>query len=463
MKKQMFLILIVSIFFTFGCKNESNTSKDSIKLKSTKNSSNKKTAFISDFGDQPTIAKSSDNLIGVSFGKDESIYYVESNDNGDSFGEPVLVGNLEGLMLGYSSGPQIAITMENIVISAPAKSGNLYAWSKSRIDDIWKGPFRINDVDKSAEECLSAITATQDGQLFCTWIDTRFVEGGSLNTHTKSKKDKSTIKTAEDLSVMTPIGITKKELYDKIGDIPEGGNLAFHDDSKGNLLWVFKDGDGKVLKAEDYDAYKAFKKLNGERLKPQGKIYVSSSSDGGKTWSISNLVYQSPDGSVCECCKPSIESNSKGEIAIMFRNNINGSRDLHYTKSVDNGNTFSEPQKMGSGTWEINGCPMDGGGLTSFDNGEFITTWQREGVIYTANSNLNEQFVGSGRTPSIASYNDEIKLVYTSGDDVMAVQGSNSPSEKIGTGSSPKVLSTPDGAIYLWVNEEGIKFEKVNF
>jgi len=85
MKKQILAILMTSLLLTFGCKNETKTRNDNIKLKDNANSSNSKTAFVSDFGDQPTIAKSSDNLIGVSFGKEESIYYAESNDNGDSF------------------------------------------------------------------------------------------------------------------------------------------------------------------------------------------------------------------------------------------------------------------------------------------------------------------------------------------------------------------------------------------
>jgi hypothetical protein len=115
---------------------------------------------------------------------------------------------------------------------------------------------------------------------------------------------------------------------------------------------------------------------------------------------------------------------------------------------------------MGAGTWKIEGCPMDGGGLTSFDNGDFMTVWQREGAIYTANSNLTEHFVGQGRAPSIASHNGEIKLVYTSGDDVMMVQGLNRQSEKLGTGTSPKVVSTANGTLYVCVNDAGIQFEK---
>jgi hypothetical protein len=41
-------------------------------------------------------------------------------------------------------------------------------------------------------------------------------------------------------------------------------------------------------------------------LRAQGtRLYGSTSTDGGATWSPNALVYESPSGSVCECCHPS--------------------------------------------------------------------------------------------------------------------------------------------------------------
>lgn len=182
--------------------------------------------------------------------------------------------------------------------------------------------------------------------------------------------------------------------------------------------------------------------------------------DQGKTWAKSELVYQSPDGSVCECCKPSIETDSEGNIVIMFRNNIDGSRDLHYTKSTDKGISFSVPQKLGSGTWKINGCPMDGGGLVSFGSNGVMSTWQREGIIYTANSGQSEQMLGTGRAPSISGNPDNYSIVYIKGNEVMAMHQPMTMSEKIGNGTSAKVLSVQDGIIYIWVGDKGIEYKK---
>lgn len=463
MKQLLSTLSIILAFTTLGCKGELKKTNNAV---NTIDRQNYQSGIIATIGDQPTISKSTDNVIGITYGNKETIYYAESKDGGVSFNKPEIVGTLDGLVLGYSSGPQIAMTKLNIVITAPSKTGNLYAWSKKRDEESWKGPFRINDVEKSAEECLSSITATNDGFLFCTWIDTRLLENTKHDNHAPSKDENVAGQTKEkkidDLSVMTPIGITKKQLYEKIGDIPPNSKLAFHNDQDGNLLWVFMDDEGNAIKAENYEAYKEFKRINGERLKPQGKIYISSSLDGGETWSKSQLVYQSPDGSVCECCKPSVESDKKGNISIMFRNNIDGSRDLHFTKSIDNGKTFSTPVKMGSGTWKIDGCPMDGGGLTNFGNNELMTVWQREGTIYMADSDLSEQPIGLGRSPSIDENGESFSIVYTNGDDVMAIHEPNATPEKIGNGKSAKVLSTQDGMLYIWVSEKGIEYKKFN-
>ncbi|MCK0177682.1 glycoside hydrolase [Flavobacteriaceae bacterium S0862] len=463
MKKLIFILSLITVFIVSGCREGSKSTSDSSTVVDRENY---QTGLISSIGDQPNISKAEDNIIGVTYGDKEIIYYSESIDGGESFKEPEIVGTLDGLVLGYSSGPQIAFTKSNIIITAPSKTGNLYSWSKDWKEGIWRGPYRINDIEKSVEECLSAITVTNEGYLFATWIDTRFLENNDKKNHLVSEENHERMKTIkkreENLDAMTPIGITRKQLYDKIGDIPENGHLAFHSDSEGNLLWVFKDDHGNVIKAENYEAYKKFKKGNGERLRPQGKIYVSFSKDEGKTWSKSELVYQSPDGSVCECCKPSITSDKEGNIVIMFRNNIDGSRDLHYTKSNDNGISFSIPQKLGSGTWKIDGCPMDGGGLTSFGNKGIMSTWQREGNIYTANTDLSEQLIGNGREPSISGNYDNYSVVYTNGYDVMAIHEPMTMSEKIGDGTSAKVLSTKDGVIYIWVSDKGIEYKQFN-
>ena len=36
------------------------------------------------------------------------------------------------------------------------------------------------------------------------------------------------------------------------------------------------------------------------------RLMGARSDDGGATWSKNLIIYQSPDGTVCECCHPSV-------------------------------------------------------------------------------------------------------------------------------------------------------------
>jgi hypothetical protein len=76
------------------------------------------------------------------------------------------------------------------------------------------------------------------------------------------------------------------------------------------------------------------------------KLYGARSTDGGLTWSKNVLIYESPDGTICECCHPSIAFDSGGQILVMFRNWLRGSRDMYLARS-DDGATFSKPEKLG--------------------------------------------------------------------------------------------------------------------
>jgi len=432
---------------------------------SCKEQENQETKLLASFGEQPTVATKPNGDIVVVFAEKESIYCTISTNQGKSFSKPSLVAKLEGLVVGFSSGPGLAITSDAIVVSAPDRMGNLYTWTKVTNSEKWSDPVRVNDIEKSVGESLSDITATPDGNLFSIWIDTRELPGDHKKEHevTKNKThDKKTKQnTEEDLSEMTPIGITKGELYKQIGDIPENAHLAFYGDSQGKLYWVFLDENHQVLKAENIVTYQKFLERNSGRTRSKGKIYLSTSNDAGLTWSVSKMIYRSPDGSVCECCKPSIISDENGHITVMFRNNINGSRDLYFTKSTDGGKTFTTAEKLGTGTWKINGCPMDGGDLMIDKKGVLKTVWQRKGELFASNSNDSEQKIGKGKSPSIASNKERNYIVFSKGNDIITMDFDNSSEIKIGTGKSPKVLALEKGALYFWANSDGINYKKV--
>lgn len=173
MKKIKYLF-VVSIFF-ISCKY----------------SNNHDSGLITTIGQQPSIASSTNGEVMIVFGNEESIYYSSSKNQGDSFSEPSLVAKHEGLVLGYSSGPGIAITSTSIVVTAPDEMGNLNAWSRPIDSEIWSGPFQINDVDKSVGESLSDITSTPNGHLYCVWIDTRIIEQDNHAKHSVENHKKT--------------------------------------------------------------------------------------------------------------------------------------------------------------------------------------------------------------------------------------------------------------------------------
>ncbi len=132
------------------------------------------------------------------------------------------------------------------------------------------------------------------------------------------------------------------------------------------------------------------------------EIMASVSADGGKTWSKNVLVYKSPDGSVCECCHPSIAFDGRGAIHVQWRNALAGSRDMYMATSSDGGKSFGKASKLGSGSWPLKACPMDGGGIAC--SGEnFVTIWRRDKSIYLfATGDGEERRLGSGEQPWIA-------------------------------------------------------------
>jgi hypothetical protein len=185
------------------------------------------------------------------------------------------------------------------------------------------------------------------------------------------------------------------------------------------------------------------------------RIYGARSTDGGRSWSKNMLVYASPDTTVCECCKPSVAVQGNN-VYVMFRNWLNGNRDLYLIQSADGGNTFGQAQKLGDGSWALNGCPMDGGGLAINENGNAETVWNRKGVIYACEPGKEERKLGEGKNCTIESVNG--KNVYAWMEDgnvvVMKPQGMK---KNFGKGQLPILKAVNnEHVLCIWENDKQI-------
>ena len=179
------------------------------------------------------------------------------------------------------------------------------------------------------------------------------------------------------------------------------------------------------------------------------RVFAAVSGDGGATWSEDRLVYQSPSGTVCECCHPSVAVSAKGTVAVMFRNAIDGARDLHLAVSGDGGRTFGPAVKLGDGTWKLAACPMDGGAVAIDSRGDVVTVWRREKDLFLARPGQAEERLGTGRDPVIAIAADGTSRVAWRGEAglVVADPRRGEPKDLAEGGQAPALLALADGSL----------------
>ncbi|MES2108947.1 MAG: hypothetical protein V4577_09385 [Bacteroidota bacterium] len=197
------------------------------------------------------------------------------------------------------------------------------------------------------------------------------------------------------------------------------------------------------------------------RTGKHNQIYFSSLTGKAFKWSKNLMAYQSPDQHVCECCRPSIAVKGTS-VALMFRNWLNGSRDLYVTRSSDQGKSFSPAVKMGMDTWKLNGCPMDGGGLRISPSNVVQTIWQRKGMVYYCQPGQPEVFIANGRSCGISGSGDNTFITYQNSDTVKLVSVKRRLTTPIGNGGFLKSAVLPnDKIICVWEQDKTIKFKSI--
>ncbi len=189
-------------------------------------------------------------------------------------------------------------------------------------------------------------------------------------------------------------------------------------------------------------------------------LYGAESTDAGRSWTPNSAVYRSPEISICECCHPTAVFDEAGNLAVMWRNWLGGSRDLWLVTRAAGSAKFSEPVKQGQGTWKLNGCPMDGGDIIVRGRGVFDTVWQRAGDVILQAGTAPELRLSGGKQPVATALGDATLIVWQKGTTLWsaerAANGTVSAPQQLATGARfPVLVSLPGHAGALLAYEQG--------
>ena len=169
---------------------------------------------------------------------------------------------------------------------------------------------------------------------------------------------------------------------------------------------------------------------------------------GERVGRASGLIYASPDGPVCQCCQPQVTFDPRGGLHVMWRNNVEGNRDLYLANSSDNGRTFSDAMQLGLDHWPLDACPMDGGGLAADADGKVLSVWRRQETVYRCRPGQPEESLGPGSQPWVAAGPGGFYAVWITGrpGNVLALlPDTESPLRLTARGSDPVVVGPVSG------------------
>jgi hypothetical protein len=189
------------------------------------------------------------------------------------------------------------------------------------------------------------------------------------------------------------------------------------------------------------------------------KLYAAYSTNNGESWSKNVLLYQSANGTICQCCHPSLVSTGDGSFAAMFRNVVDGSRDM-YVIDWRTGGPITAGRKAGSGSWNIDACPMDGGGLAE-DGNTTVTAWRRDHTVYLAKAGQKETSLGEGKDVALAESARGPYVIWSDPSGIVIRLPGKVHNEILCPGGAfPTLASLPDGSVLAaWEHDGSVQLQ----
>jgi len=151
--------------------------------------------------------------------------------------------------------------------------------------------------------------------------------------------------------------------------------------------------DGRIYAAwlDERNVHTPKPSMNGEghHMESNRDLYLSYSTDGGRTFSANRRVASE----ACPCCKTALAVSADGTLYAGWRQVLPGSfRHIAVASSTDGGANFSKPTVVSDDHWVLQGCPVSGPSLSvDRSSGGLKVVWYAAGegsapAIYFAES-----------------------------------------------------------------------------
>ncbi|HJS25090.1 MAG TPA: sialidase family protein [Pyrinomonadaceae bacterium] len=118
-------------------------------------------------------------------------------------------------------------------------------------------------------------------------------------------------------------------------------------------------------------------KAEGHHMESNRDLYLSYSTDGGRTFSANRKVASE----ACPCCKTALAVSADGTLYAGWRQVLPGSfRHIAVASSTDGGTNFSKPTVVSDDHWVLQGCPVSGPSLSvDRSSGSLKVVWYAAG------------------------------------------------------------------------------------
>jgi len=135
-------------------------------------------------------------------------------------------------------------------------------------------------------------------------------------------------------------------------------------------------GDGRIyvawLDERNVQAPKPSTQAGGHHMESNRELFVSDSTDNGKTFSANRKVAEN----ACPCCKTALTVSPDGTLYASWRQVLPGDfRHIAVASSSDNAAHFSAPVIVSDDKWVLHGCPVSGPSLSVAANGTLRVIW----------------------------------------------------------------------------------------